>query len=221
MTSMVVFPDIHDQADDFKKIRYVLADVDIVILAGDMTKGRVEHLHRVLNSIEPYNEHILAVCGNMDTEQMNMWLAREGMSIHRRSEISDGIAFLGVGGALPFYGDYVFSEEEFEGFLADTLQGVPEHLPKILVSHQPPYGTKMDIIESGEHVGSKAVRTFIEREKPLICFTGHIHHATGIDKIGETFICNPGPFVKHYAYAEVENGEVKTLEIRPVEALDI
>ena len=221
MTSMVVFPDIHDQGDDFKKIRHVLADVDVVILAGDMTKGRVEHLHRVLNFIEPYNEHILAVCGNMDTERMNMWLANEGISIHRRSEIFDGLAFLGVGGALPYYGDYVFSEEEFEGFLEDTLQGIPKNMPKILVSHQPPYNTKMDVARNGEHVGSKSVRAFIEREQPLICFTGHMHSATGIDKIGDTLVCNPGPFVKYYAYAEVENGEVKTLDIRPVESLDI
>jgi len=38
------------------------------------------------------------------------------------------------------------------------------------------------------------VRSFIEQEQPLICFTGHIHEGVGIDSIGKTKIVNPGPF---------------------------
>jgi hypothetical protein len=59
------------------------------------------------------------------------------------------------------------------------------------------------------------VRTYIETRQPLICFTGHIHEAKGIDRIGRTQIINPGPLWKGgYAYAEVEGGQIKTLEIR-------
>jgi hypothetical protein len=197
--------------------------VDVVLLPGDMTNGTIDNLHRALNIIEPANEHIMAVCGNMDTEQMNMMLSREGIGIHRRHQMIDGIAVLGVGGALPFAGKYVFSEEELAGFLEDALDGAPDDAPKVLVCHQPPYNTKVDKTGDGSHVGSKAVRDFIERVQPLVVFTGHIHEAQAIDTIGNTQIINPGPIPEtgQYAYAEIENGKVQTLEIRKAEALNI
>lgn len=222
MTAFVAFPDIHDRADRIRDVRHVLTDVDAVLLPGDMTNGLADNLLRLLGIIETYNERIMAVCGNMDSEAMNMLLSREGLSLHRRHEWLDGIAILGCGGALPFAGKYVFSDEQLAGFLEDSLQGVPSDAPKILVCHQPPYGTRLDRI-GGEHVGSRAVRSFIERVQPLICFTGHIHEATGMDTIGSTQIINPGPIWQtgEYAYAEIVGGEVVTLEIRQAQRLQL
>lgn len=224
MTSFVAFPDIHDKPTQLKQIRHVLSDVDVVLLPGDMTNGNVENLTTILDMISSYNEQIYAVCGNMDKEHMNMMMARQHISIHRKHVMVDGMAILGCGGALPFYGRYVFSEEELAGFLNDSLEGVPDDVPKILMAHQPPYGTKLDLPSRSEkHVGSKAVREFIERVQPLICFTGHMHSCVAIDTIGKTQIINPGPIWQsnQYAYAEVDDGEVQVLEIREVEALDL
>ncbi|MGJ3239633.1 MAG: metallophosphoesterase family protein [Anaerolineae bacterium] len=224
MLSLIAFPDIHDKSALLREIRHVIADVDVVLLPGDMTHGNVENLHTILDLISTYNEQIYAVCGNMDTVEMNMWLAREGISLHRKNVIVDELAILGCGGALPFYGKYVFSEDELAGFLTDSVRGLPDAMPKILMSHQPPYGTMFDLpADSDEHVGSHAVRAFIEREQPLICFTGHMHHCVGIERLGNTQIINPGPIWQsnQYAYAEIDNGTVTTLEIRAVEALDL
>jgi uncharacterized protein len=222
MTRFVTFPDIHDKPKQLKQIRHVLIDADAVLLAGDMTNGNVENLIKLLDMVGQYNEQIYAVCGNMDTVQMNMMMARKGISIHRKHALLDGIAILGCGGALPYYGKHVFSEEELAGFLDDSLEAVPEDMPKILVCHQPPYDTKVDIT-NGQHVGSKAVREFIERVQPLICFSGHIHSATGIDRLGKTQLINSGPIwqTNQYAYAEVDDGEVTVLEIRQVEDLKL
>lgn len=140
MTSFVAFPDIHDKSKALKKNRHVMADVDMVLLPGDMTNGNVENMHTILDMIGNYNQQIYAVCGNMDNAKMNMWLARENISIHRKHVIVDDVAILGCGGALPFYGRYVFSEEELAGFLNDSVQGLPDEMPKILMCHQPPYG---------------------------------------------------------------------------------
>lgn len=224
MTSFIAFPDIHDKSHDLKTIRHVIADVDVVLLPGDMTNGNVENLHTILDLVSNYNEQIYAVCGNMDTVQMNMWLAREHISIHRKHVLVDDLAIIGCGGALPFYGKYVFSEEELAGFLNDSIRNVPDDMPKVMVCHQPPYGV-LDVPsrKSDEHAGSKAVRAFIERVQPLICFTGHMHSSVGIERIGKTYVINPGPIweSKHYAYADVENGAVKTIEIREVKALNL
>lgn len=223
MTSFVAFPDIHDKSTALKKIRHILADVDVVLLPGDMTNGNVENMHTILDMIGNYNEQIYAVCGNMDNAKMNMWLAREHISIHRKHVLVDDLAILGCGGALPFYGRYVFSEEELAGFLEDSVRDVPDDMLKILMCHQPPYGALDTPSNNDKHAGSKAVREFIERVQPLICFTGHMHSSVGIETIGKTQVINPGPIWQSnkYAYGEVENGEVKTLEIREIEALDL
>ena len=50
---------------------------------------------------------------------------------------------------------------------------------------------------------------FIERARPALCLTGHIHESAGTDRIGDTVIVNPGPF-RHgrYAMCTLENGSV-------------
>jgi len=65
-------------------------------------------------------------------------------------------------------------------------------------------------------VGSVAVRLFIEKYQPKICFTGHIHESVGVDKIGDTHIINPGMLNRGcFAYAEIGEN-VDTLEIRRI-----
>ena len=63
-----------------------------------------------------------------------------------------------------------------------------------LISHQPPLGTAMDLAANGSHVGSRSVRSFIEKYQPTFCITGHIHEGRGQDWIGQTPIINAGPF---------------------------
>jgi Icc-related predicted phosphoesterase len=44
----------------------------------------------------------------------------------------------------------------------------------------------------GEHAGNKTVRKVIERIKPILAISGHLHECAGIDKIGKTVVINPG-----------------------------
>ncbi len=67
----------------------------------------------------------------------------------------------------------------------------------IYVIHAPPFNTKLDITTSGAHVGSKAVREFIEKEQPYLALHGHIHESpqmsgSFIDRIGKTTCINVG-----------------------------
>ena len=67
----------------------------------------------------------------------------------------------------------------------------------IYVIHAPPFNTKLDITTSRMHVGSKAVREFIEKEQPYLALHGHIHESpqmsgSFIDKIGKTACINVG-----------------------------
>lgn len=56
----------------------------------------------------------------------------------------------------------------------------PEKL--VLVTHSPPYNTDLDIEKHGLHVGSAAIKKFIEEEKPFVTLHGHIHEA--VEKSG-------------------------------------
>ena len=66
----------------------------------------------------------------------------------------------------------------------------------IYVFHAPPYNTNLDIIETGEHVGSKAIKKFIERVQPILTLHGHIHESVRCgfwnQKINKTIAINPG-----------------------------
>lgn len=73
--------------------------------------------------------------------------------------------------------------------------------PFLFVSHSPPYGTHLDVIESGLRVGSLSIRRFIERWAAsgllLASLHGHIHespHRSGrvADRIGGALCINPG-----------------------------
>ena len=64
----------------------------------------------------------------------------------------------------------------------------------ILMTHAPPYDTRLDKLFDEGHCGNKSVRNFIKKSKPLVAFSGHIHENNGKkDKLGRTRLINPGP----------------------------
>ncbi len=208
---ILAFPDIHGRNDKLEPYLEAIAEADVIILAGDLTNGSLDEARQVIETIQAHNTNILTIPGNMDTPEIVEFTGQ--MNIHRGHKVIDGVAFAGVGGALPFAGDYVFSDEQLADLLEEAVADVPAEMPMILVCHQPPLHTACDRLPNGAQVGSPAVRAFIEEQQPLICFTGHIHEARGIDTIGQTQIINPGPPWKGYALADIKNGIVTRLDI--------
>lgn len=96
--------------------------------------------------------------------------------------------------------DEVRSIEKEEGTISEDLNNLKKSSsPKktIYVIHSPPFNTKLDIVTTKMHVGSRAVREFIEKEQPLLALHGHIHESPGMsgswkDKIGNTICINVG-----------------------------
>jgi Icc-related predicted phosphoesterase len=82
-------------------------------------------------------------------------------------------------------------EEELERLpLADPARTVA-------VIHGPPYGTVCDRLFNGAHIGSRALRSWIERRQPLLTLHGHIHESPLVsgkfcERLGATTIVNPG-----------------------------
>jgi uncharacterized protein len=84
--------------------------------------------------------------------------------------------------------------------MAEELEGLPQPLVDrnlIVVIHAPPRNTGLDVMEGGIHVGSRAVRHYIERLQPCLALHGHIHEApevsdVWIEHLGPTVCVNPG-----------------------------
>ena len=209
---IIAIPDIHGRVDKMMPYFDQIQAADVVILVGDLTNGSLETAKHVLESIGKHNTRILTIPGNMDTDAIVDYTDEQGYNIHTTYQVIDGVAFVGFGGALPFAGAYVYSEAQYTDMLAQLSIAVPE-IPQVFVCHQPPINTLNDRLYDGRQVGSQAVRDYIEKHQPLVCFTGHIHEAIGIDTIGETQICNPGPVWKGYATAEIDDGKLLKLDI--------
>jgi hypothetical protein len=69
----------------------------------------------------------------------------------------------------------------------------------VYVLHSPPRDTACDQAGTRTHVGSRAIRAFVERLQPPLVLSGHIHESPRIsgawrDLIGRTVVVNPGQF---------------------------
>jgi len=78
----------------------------------------------------------------------------------------------------------------------------------VLVSHPPPRGTDLDRSFAHLHVGSAAVRKFLDAGRANLCICGHIHESAGEQSVGGALCVNLGPFKNgNYALVRIEGGQ--------------
>ncbi len=205
---IIAFGDIHMDCRAIEKIPD-LEHADLVIITGDLTNfGGKKDAMGIIEEIRRINPRCYAVHGNLDLPEVNDLLSELGINLHGTGIIKGDIGLFGVGGSniTPFNTPSEYTEEELGEFVSKAHENIQDVPVKILVSHAPPYGTVADQINSGVHVGSKAIREFIERYQPDFCFTGHIHEARGKDTIGQCLVLNPG-MLKEPGWIEFESRE--------------
>jgi Icc-related predicted phosphoesterase len=96
------------------------------------------------------------------------------------------------------YGVNGFSlrDQHFEDFISRIKHEFQPGDKIIMLSHGPPYGTKVDLIID-QHCGSKSLMDFIEKHHPVLVISGHLHETFNVQQnLGKTFVINPGPFGK-------------------------
>jgi Icc-related predicted phosphoesterase len=214
---IIALPDIHGAVGRLLEITEIIAEVDLVLLPGDLTTGGpASAAAGVVETVRRINPAVLAIPGNWDPPEVGDYLSTEKINLDRTHLFWGGLAFGGVGGGLPgpFSTPNELDEADFERACASAVFCLSTGTPLILLCHEPPYGTLVDLAQGQIHVGSRAVRRFIEERQPLLCFSGHIHEAIGIDRIGRTQVINPGPLAQgRYAFAEIDGSEVQRVEI--------
>lgn len=216
---IVGLTDLHGSTARLAAISGQLTAADLVIISGDLTHfGGAADAQRIIEEVQTYNQHILAVPGNCDTPQVGEFLTKRQINLDRKCTSVDDITFVGIGGSLPCPGHTPneADEDRFAAALEKLACDLNSDKLDVFVTHQPPYGTALDLAGHARHVGSKSVRDFITKTQPMLCLCGHIHEARGADTIGKTKILNPGPLrYGCYVYAEIHD-ELKLAEVRSV-----
>ena len=209
---IVSFGDVHMATRNLERMGEVMRDCDLVILSGDLTNfGGIEDTKKVLADVRRSCPNVLALTGNLDRREVMPFLDAEGIALHGRGRVIDGIGIFGCGGSniTPFNTPTEFTEDEIYGALRSGYEQVREVRPLLMICHTPPFETKCDRIISGKAVGSTAARRFIEEVQPDICISGHIHESAAEDSIGKTRIFNAGPFKGGgYIVARIEGKSV-------------
>jgi|Deesub1362B_J571_1020462.scaffolds.fasta_scaffold00005_427 hypothetical protein len=201
--------DIHSNIGFIHRLNDEMDEInpDIIIICGDITDfGSLSELEELLSIIgENRKVHKLFVPGNCDPEESS-YIGHLGgaINLHGIQWRYHNYTFAGVGGSLttPFGTPLEFDEADFRRI----LKAIDE--PSILVSHSPPYKTKVDRIYRGTHIGSIALRDYITRCNPSLVICGHVHEAMGKDILDRSIIVNPGPGARGFYGIAVLNNEI-------------
>jgi len=190
---ILAFVDLHGSVNLLDKIA-VLAKkekVDYIVCAGDITIFG-DSLKLLIDKLDKIGIPTIMLHGNHEDEKVLRKACEKTKNVkflHKEILEKDGYVFMVYGG-----GGFSLRDKTFETWSKQTLQNTGPDKKIILVTHAPPYGTKIDKVFD-QSAGNKSIRDFIKEVRPVIAISGHLHENAGIkDKIGKTMIVNPGPW---------------------------
>jgi uncharacterized protein len=213
---ILALSDIHEAYDRAKQIVRSEAHIDLVLLVGDLTThGTPERATEAITDLAPLAPRILAVAGNMDSREIDALYLEKGIGLNGIGMMIGDVGLFGVSGCptSPLHTPFELSEIEIRNLAECGWKDVGGARIKVFVPHAPPFGTKLDRISSGLHVGSKEVAWFVQEHQPDLLICGHIHESYGEDSLGVTRLVNCGS-VRDGRYVVVEIGDAIRITAR-------
>lgn len=194
---ILAFVDMHGSLKALEKIKKQAKKADVLVCAGDISIFEND-LDMLLFELNKLNKTVLIIPGNHENDEDLNQLSKifnNIMNINEKAFVKENLLFLGYGGS-----GFSMVDKYFEKISRKFEKRIKKFLNKgkdkkiILVTHAPPYKTKIDMIMD-EPCGNKSIKKFILKIKPDLVICGHLHENSGKkDKIGKTRIINPGPF---------------------------
>lgn len=203
---ILVLTDLHQRHAALGRILARVGPVDMILLGGDLTDfGRPSDAEKVVSATRQTGAQVFAVAGNCDSSAIEERLIQLGVSLFRRGVVCGELGLQGLSAMPPWRQSmYQFTEEQLAADLAEAYPQVQAAKHRLVLSHPPPRAVTVDRTLRGAHVGSTALRTFIERTQPELVFCGHIHEGRGVELIGATKVVNCGPAIEGcYVLAEL------------------
>jgi len=165
---------------------------DIMLCCGDFTVF-MHDAHKFLKRINSLNITTYLIHGNHEHEHMIADMCKKHKNIkfiHKKAIEHKDLLIMGYGGDGFSVSDpmFKFTARSFE----QIIMKKKKH-KKILMLHQPPHNSGIDIIY-GDFAGNKTTKRFIEKHKIHLVLAGHLHENSG--KMHEhkgTKYINPGP----------------------------
>lgn len=195
---LLAFTDIHGSLPALKRIEQKVKtqNPDLLVCAGDLTI--FEHgIVGIIKRLNNLNKKIIIIHGNHENESTFIRCSRiykNVIFIHKNHIFVDDVLFIGYGG-----GGFSMVDKEFDKIAKTKFKKIIKNNKDkkiILVTHAPPYRTKVDKI-GRRYVGNKSIRNFVDKNKIDLLICGHLHENFGKeDNIGKTKIINPGMFGK-------------------------
>jgi Icc-related predicted phosphoesterase len=185
--------DLHGDLELIEELAKKAEEADLVVLCGDLTFAE-SSLEGLIGPFKKTGKPVLIVPGNHESIAAINFLASlysPGVyNIHGTGVVFGKVGFFGCG--LSDIGFFSMDDSETEKTLLKAHDFVKKARKKVMVTHSPPYDTKLDEL-GWVKAGSKGIRRAIENLKPDLCLCGHIHETFGFeDKIKNTRIINVG-----------------------------
>ena len=189
---ILTFVDLHGSLTALKEIKKKSKDVDIILCGGDISVFE-QDIDFLISELSKTKKQIIIVHGNHEDPNNLKKVCSKYKNIHfihkSKKKIGNTL-FIGYGG-----GGFTFEDTEFDKITPKLEKWIKAHKngKVIVVSHAPPFGTKVDKM-GVEFVGNISLREFIIKNKIDFFTCGHIHETAGKkDKLKGTSILNPGP----------------------------
>ena len=185
------FTDVHARPKVIQKIIINIKKYkpDLLIDCGDLSWFG-KSLNIFVKKLNQLNIPLLILHGNHETINDMKKLENKYKNviyIHKRSYSINNYVFFGYGG-----GGFQTTDRAIEKIIPRLKKTLKKDDKLIFITHMPIYNTKQDFLND-QHVGNKSARKLIEKLKPILVLSGHIHENEKIkDKINNTLLINPG-----------------------------
>jgi Icc-related predicted phosphoesterase len=148
---------------------------DLVIVCGDITQFGPGVVAK--NFLDQIPIDTLAVTGNIDSIDVQKGIDNsKATKIELKKIFKKGIPFVGVSG---------LNSDDFK--ILDEKKMIDKKT--VLVTHVPPFGT-MDKVFLGLSGGNKELKILVDKFKPRLVVSGHIHEDPGFSEIDGTIFVN-------------------------------
>ena len=185
---LYAFTDIHGDLSAAERVAENVSKLqpDFMVSCGDFVNFG-QSLNKVMNKLD-LGIPMLMIHGNHESkEQLDVFVGKNRINLHKATMDFKDYIFLGYGG-----GGFNQEDEEFTSFVSRTDKA-SKGKKMILVTHMPPFKTRLDKLSIG-YRGLIPLREFILERKPVLTLSGHLHENSGkVDFIGNTALINPGP----------------------------
>jgi uncharacterized protein len=188
---ILAFGDLHEDYYVLEILLKKAQSADLILCSGDISVFG-HGLEEAIEFLDSLGKKVICTHGNHESEYKLKKLCDKSKNIifiHKSYAVVDDIIIVGYGG-----GGFSKYDEDMDKFSEKMKAVLSFFSSSILLTHAPPYGTKLDEMDINYHVGSKSIRKFIDVYQPSVSISGHIHETIKqTDKIKRTVLVNPGP----------------------------